>query len=310
MKRAVDKAKEEGEVLRHRKWQDRDFADKTVADYKRDWEAIKDATGVEHIKDLREDTFLDLCESLIGRHHESRLEKYRGAVKQEQIARLIEPLQWYKTERFRLRFSGMVKEAAERFRKEKSQKARENGAKSQDEPDDPDDGQRGAIQLEKAIQVVGHFQNKGQTEYARGAAVTYAGAFRHEEIAEATLADVKREPDGRFYIRVTGGKGRRENEVEWVWIEGIDQTMTEIFNEKETRAHGLLFPHWKEDIAIEGVKWCAREYGWEPNRRWDWHCFRHGRAVDWREAGMPQEERMRRGRWRDSRTEEWYSRPR
>jgi len=77
MKKAVEEGKQ-GEKDRHRKWQDRDLAEKTGAGIHRDWEAIKEATGVGHVRDLTEDAFLDLVQSLVGRDQKSRLEKYRG----------------------------------------------------------------------------------------------------------------------------------------------------------------------------------------------------------------------------------------
>jgi len=308
MQIAVREGKQRG-IDRHRKWQDRDLVVKTAEDYHRDWEAIKEATEVEHVCDLTEDMFLDMCTTLIGKYHESRLEKFRGALKQEQIAQLPEADHWYKTERFRMRFGGMVKEAATLYRQIKSQDAREAGVKEPGAPDDPDDGQRGAIQIAKVVQLATRFKELDLPMYAKGVAVTYAGALRHEELAGATLDDLKRE-NRKYYIRVTGGKGRGENVIEWVWIEGIDNTMEILMREKEERGHGPLFDGWNQGTAIDVVKWCAMEHGWDRNRRWDWHCLRHGRAVDWREQGMPQEERMRRGRWLDRRTEEWYSRPR
>jgi len=295
---------------RHRVWQDKSHMDKTQADHHRDWEAIKEAAGVEHVRELSENMFLDILRPMIGQYHESRLEKYRSAVKWEQIAGLPEEEQWYKTARFKARFSGMIKEAEQKHREGKSAQARERGAKESGDPDDPDDGQRGALQLDKVIQVARRFKELHMAMYTRGIAVAYAGAFRHEELAEFTLGDLKKEGDGKFYIRVVGGKGRGQFVTEWVWIEGIDATMEDLLQEKERRGSGLMFEGWREKDAVGVVQWCARQYNWDPNRRWDWHCIRHGRAVDWRLAGIPLEERMRRGRWHDKRTEEWYSRPR
>ena len=142
---------------------------------------------------LTEDAFLDLVQSFVGKYQKSRLEKYRSAVKHEQIAYLPEEYHWFKTERFRARFSGMLKEAEALHRAKKSQDARDNGAKDSEELNDPDDGERGAIQYEKAVQVVLRSRELGMMMFARGAAVTYSGAFRHEEITEATLAGLKKE---------------------------------------------------------------------------------------------------------------------
>ena len=289
-------------------WQDRDLAVTTVHDYVRDWECIKETLNIEHIRELRENDFLDMMETLVGKYAEGRLEKYRGAVKRQQIAELPECDQWYRTERFRMRFGGLLKEAAAKFKAKRSQVAREKGNKDVGSPNDVEDGTRGALQVGKAIEVTAAFKKKGMDMYAKGAAVTYAGAFRHEEVREFTLADLKKEEDGKYYLRVVGGKSRPEDMVEWVWIEGIDNTMEEFLKEKEWRGHGALFEGWEEDVAVNMVHECAREGNWDPNRKWDWHSFRHGRAVDWRLEGMPQEERMRRGRWHDKRTEEWYSR--
>ena len=305
VREAVARGAQRGEE-RHEEVAAKAQAEDTYKDYIRDWAFLQDTVEVKGTAAYTRAAFLDAMREMVGEYHQSRLEKYRAAVVFRQEIDLEVQERWTQGATFKRMFAGVIALATEGYLKKKSEDMRKKGKKPIEDDDDADDNARGAIVEEKASQVVKHFLGKNMTMYARGVVVAYGGLLRHGEVINACHNHVYQE-QGKWFLRITGGKWRKPDETDHVWLEGAEQTMAKIHQPgKFTK----LFPDWDDTEAVRGIKECAKKGEWEIGRAWDFHCLRHGKAVDNRLAGMPLEERMRRGRWKSKKVEDRYSRHR
>ena len=301
---AVTRGAQKGEG-RHEDVAAKGQATDTYKDYVRDWNFLQDTVEEKGTAKYTQEVFLDAMKEMVGEYHQSRFEKYRAAVvfRQEQD---LGPGQWTQSPAFKRQFAGLISIATIAYMKKKSQALRDTKRKALEDDDDVDDDARGAITKEKAEVVVKHFLAQKRAMYARGVVMAYGGLLRHGEVINACHNHVYKE-NGKWYLKITGGKWRKKDETDHVWIEGADETMGMIHQPgKFTK----IFPDWDEKEAVKGVQVCAKKLGWDLARKWDFHCIRHGKAVDNRLAGMPLDERMRRGRWKSRKIEERYSRHR
>ena len=305
----VRKAVEDGasqDVNRHTTFAGKAVADDTTAGHARDWEYLSYTAGSVEIDSYSAENFLDAMMAMIGVYSESRYEKFWAAVATRQRDFLPVNGRWTQDERYRVRFRGFLRESNGIYRKAISQRARDKGDKPLEEEDSIDDYCRGALQEAQTAQVITHFAGEGKAMYAHGALFAYGALLRHEELAEALVENIFIEK-GEYMMKITGGKWRKTGETDEVWFEGCKSTMKKVIAE---RKHGLLLPGWNSTVALAGIKKCKEKHEWAKNRTWDWHCFRHGKAVDMRLRGVPKAERMRRGRWRSEKIEDLYSRHR
>ena len=278
----------------------------TYKDYVRDWAFLQETVEAKGTAAYTQAAFLDAMNEMVGEYHQSRFEKYRSAVVFRQEQDLGIGTQWSQSPAFKRQFAGIISMATKAYMKKKSQTLRDTKRKELEDDDDPDDAARGAIVKDKAEMVVKHFLAENKTMYARGVVMAYGGLLRHGEVINACHNHVYKE-NGKWFVKITGGKWRKPDETDHVWIEGADETMAKIHQPGKFKK---LFPDWDDKEAVKGIKICAKNMKWDVARTWDFHCIRHGKAVDNRLAGMPQDERMRRGRWKSKKVEENYSRHR
>jgi len=280
---------------------------KTLHDVKRDWETLQETAPVKGIASYKKDWFLDAMEEMIPiGYHESRLDKYRQAVSDQCVKFLPPNEHWNLDRNFASKFATIKALWRDSYYRQKSKRAKEGKKKPMEEDDDPDDMLRGAITEEKGVQLINHLGMSQQHEMIRGVLIAHGGLLRHQELKDADHRNFYVE-NGKWYLRVIGGKWRKPWEVDDVYIEGADQVLAAII---QLGGSGLVFPTWNEDAIRAEIKACAKTNGWDPSRKWDFHCLRHGKAVDNRLNGMPLEERMKRGRWNSAKTEHNYSRHR
>ena len=305
VRQAVHEGKEKDES-RHVPYAGKAVADDTTTAHGNDWEFLDASADLCGIALYTSNKFMDAMESMTGKYSDSRVEKFWAAVATRQRDNLPVQDRWTQDERFRVRFRGFLRESNEIYRRTISQRAIENGDKPACAGFDMEDYCRGGLQEAFVAQVIRYFTAKGKPMYAWGALLTYGALLRHEELAEARVEQVYEE-NGEFHMKITGGKWRKPTETDTVWFEGCKATMVKVIG---GRKHGILLPEWNTKIALDGIHACREEHHWTRNRTWDWHCFRHGKAMDMRLKGIPKEERMRRGRWRSEKIEDLYSRHR
>jgi len=304
LKKAVQEIAARGEH-RHRDKVVQINKPKTIGDKVRDWAYLQDAVEVKGVEAYKEDDFLDAMEALVEEgYHTSRFEKYRAAVVDQQLMHLPAQERWTRDRAFMKRFGAIKKRAMTCYLRKKTEDAKQRGSKALEEDGDADDGLRGAIVEEKGIQLVLALKDDKMFDYADGVTIAHAGLMRHGEIMKAQYKDFYKE-NGKWHVKIEGAKWREEGEIDYVPMEDAATTLDRIMGRGRT---GVLFPAWDPEIIREAIRKCARRCGWDPNRRWDFHCLRHGKAVDNRVKGMPLEERMRRGRWKSEKTEKQYSR--
>ena len=291
---------------RHVVYAGKAVVEETSTGHSRDWDFLYTTAGNVGIELYSANNFMDAMEAMIGRYSDSRFEKFWAAVATQQRDHLPMEQRWTQDDRYKVRFRGFMRESNEIYRRTISQNAREKGDKPPDEGDDVQDYCRGALQEAQTAQIIRHFAEQGKPMYAHGALLTYGALLRHDELTEARVEQVYME-NGEYHMNITGGKWRKAGETDTVWFEGCKATMTKVIG---GRTHGILLPGWNTTIALAGVKKCKDIHGWSRNRTWDWHCFRHGKAVDMRILGVSKTERMRRGRWRSEKIEDIYSRHR
>ena len=306
MRRAV-KAHEGADALRHDVMADWKVKPKTSADHRRDWEELQETVAMKGTAFYTENQFLDAMLLHVGVHHESRIEKYRAAVVKRQDLDLPPGLRWAHDSGFERRVQGLLARAKEAYIKKRSDDARQSGRKPLEDDDDADDGRRGAITGVMAAKVVEHLYEKCLFSYARGVVVAHGAMLRHGEILAARHKDFFME-GGRWMVKVAGGKGRAPDEVDQVRVDGASQTLTAMHMEGSTK---LMFEGWEPAVVLRAIAEVAKAEGWDPNRLWDFHALRHGKAVDNRVIkGMSLIERMQAGRWKTEKIEKMYSRHR
>jgi len=306
LRTAVQQGREKGEG-RHRDKVLRANRPKTVSDKIRDWGILQDSVEKKGIEHYTEDEFLDAMEALVEVGYSTgRYEKYRAAVVDQQLMHLPIEKRWTQDPAFKKKFQAVKKRGMTSYLRMKTDEAKKKGNKPLEEDGDADDALRGAIVEEKGIQLVNWLRGKGMGSYADGVTIAHAGLIRHGEMKEATHKSFYIE-NGIWHIKIEGAKWREEGEVDYVPLEDAKMTLDRVI---KIGAQGKLFPQWDPNIIIREIKDCAEAHGWDKNRKWDFHCLRHGKAVDNRLKGMSLEERMRRGRWKSAKTEKHYSRHR
>ena len=311
---AVRRAVQKGEALgpgRHASKIGGSNKKKTIHDHARDWQYLQKTVSEKGIELYQEDQFLDAMEELVRleAYHVSRYDKYRATVAEQHLmavdAKTMTMEQcWTRSKSFSLKFKCLRAKAKTAYLKKKSSAARSTGKKRLEEDNDPDDGLRGAIVQQKGEQLVKHFLNKGQRMYAQGVSIAHGGLLRHGELMEAKHEHFYKEA-GNWHVKVIGGKFRQEDHIDYVFLDKCENALRQVLR---SGTCGKVFPDWNPEVVREGIRECARQNGWDQNRKWDFHCLRHGKAVDNRLAGMPKELRMERGRWQDEKVEKHYSR--
>jgi len=281
--------------------------DKTRADKIRDWNKLQEVKEKKGVECYSEDDFLDAMEAMVELgYHASRFEKYRAAVVDQQLMGLAVEKRWTQDMAFKKRFGAIKKQAMTVYMRMKTAGAKKKGNKPLEEDGDVDDGLRGAIVEAMGIQLIKWLRKKGLGHYADGVMIAHAGLLRHGEIMEAAHKDFYIE-NGVWHVKIAGGKWREEGEVDYVPLEDARLTLDRVIKKGVS---GKLFPVWDPEEIRAEIRECARAHGWDANRRWDFHCLRHGKAVDNRLKGMSLQERMMRGRWKSEKTEKHYSRHR
>ena len=307
MMRAAVQAHEGADASRHNVLADWKVKAKTAADHRRDWEDLQGTVAMKGTAFYTENQFLDAMLLHVGVHPESRIEKYRAAVVKRQDLDLPVGLRWTQDSGFERRIQGLLAKAREAFIKKRSEDARKGGKKPLEEDDDADDGRRGAITGVMAVKVVKHLTDQGLYMYARGVVVAHGALLRHGEVMAARHKDFFME-GGQWMVKVAGGKGRAADEVDQVKVDGAMQTLAAMHMKGSTK---LLFEGWDPSVVLRAIAQVAKAEGWDPNRLWDFHALRHGKAVDNRVVkGMSVAERMQAGRWKTEKIEKMYSRHR
>ena len=308
MRMAVEEGERSGDPDRHQEAVKASRKPRTVKGWCDDWVELQETVKAKGTASYTENNFLDAMKTMLGEYHPSRLEKFRAAVVVRQEQDMSAAARWTQDDAFKRKWRGIIVLATKGYQKRKSQMARDKGAKPLEDDDDVDDLNRGAITADMAKLVCEHFVKEGKGMYAQGVCVAHGGLLRHGEIINAKQAHLYKE-NGKWKIRITGGKWRRDDETDYVEIEDADKTLAKLNAGKEGR-YLPLFPGWDPKVAVAGIKAVARKNGWDPNRVWDFHALRHGKAYDNRVKGMGQAERMQRGRWRSAKIEAMYSRHR
>jgi len=310
LRRAVEEGERRG-MGRHSAKLEAGNKPKTIHDHKRDWEYLQQTVDVKGIKAYTEDQFLDAMEELvrIEGYHVSRYDKYRAAVAKQQLLAIDDKTMtacecWTQSKTFSLKFKNIKTKAKTAYMKKKSSAARKQGRKRLEEDNDPDDGIRGAITKDKGEQLVKYILAKGQRMYALGVIIAHGGLLRHGELMNMCHEHFYKEA-GQWNAKVIGGKFRDEDHIDYVYLDDCEKAISEAVKQGKC---GKVFPDWDPEVVRSMIRECAAQNKWDTNRKWDFHCLRHGKAVDNRLAGMPKELRMERGRWKEESVEKHYSR--
>ena len=307
MMRMAVQAHEGADALRHNVMADWKVKPKTAADHRRDWDDLQATVPMKGTDFYTENQFLDAMVLHVGVHHESRIEKYRAAVVKRQELDLPPEKRWTRDAGFERRIQGLLAQAKVAYIKKRSEEARRDGKKPLEDDDDADDGRRGAITGVMAVKVVKHLTDKSLFMYARGVVIAHGALLRHGEVMAARHKDFFVE-GGQWMVKVAGGKGRSADEVDQVKVDGASQTLAAHHRAGSTK---LMFDGWDPAVVLKAIAEVAKAEGWDPNRLWDFHALRHGKAVDNRVIkGMTVVERMQAGRWKSEKIEKMYSRHR
>jgi len=284
---------------------------KTIHDHARDWKYLQETVAIKGVKQYKEDQFLDAMEELVRLegYHVSRYDKYRATVAEQQLRAVDEKIIrmdecWTQSKAFSEKFKCIRAKAKTAYLRKKSATAQKMGNKSLEEDNDPDDRLRGAITQEKGEQLVKHLLQKGRLMYAQGVTIAHGGLLRHGELMNVKQEHFYKEA-GNWHVKVIGSKFREEDHIDYVFLDKCDNAVNALVR---PGAYGKIFPNWDPEVVRAEIRECAKINGWDQNRKWDFHCLRHGKAVDNRLAGMPKELRMERGRWKDEKVEKHYSR--
>lgn len=311
LRQAVER-RQQGGPHRHNDKIGKGRKEKTIHDNDRDWAYLLQAAGKKGVKDYEENDFFDTMEELattVG-YHRSRFDKYRSAVSNAHSKAVDKKLMtekdcWTLSKNFSQKYGYIKKRAVTTYLKKKSEMAKVKGAKKYEEDGDPDDGLRGAITEDKGIQLVRHLSEKGLSAYAQGVVIAHGGLIRHGELVKMQHQHFYQE-GGQWHVKVIGGKFRSEDHVDHVFLHKCEKAIANVVKKGD---FGLLFPDWDPEVIRHEIKQCAKDNGWDTNKKWDFHCLRHGKAVDnrvlWK---LPLNVRMERGRWKDEKVERHYSR--
>jgi len=272
----------------------------------RDWKNLQDSAPVKGIENYKKEWFLDAMEDMLEvGYHPSRFDKYRQAVSDQCVKHLPADKHWNNDRCFASKFATIKKRAMTSYMKMKSMNAKKVRKKPMEDDDDPDDMLRGAITgSDKGVQLVEHLAARKMWDMMHGVIIAHAGLLRHQELKDADHKNFYIE-GGKWYLKVIGGKWRDPWHIDHVLLDGADQTLQAIV---QLGGKGPLFQNWDENAIRREIAICAKINGWDANRKWDFHCLRHGKAVDNRLMGLSLEERMKRGRWSSAKTEHTYSR--
>ena len=272
----------------------------TVRERTRDWDSLKYILDVADVRAVKMNDFLGVMELLAEQYSPSRLEKFRAALVHRQILDLPEAERWSRDERFKIQFKGLLANCTRKRKQEAREKYQSSGE---------DAGTRGAIFGQRLRELLRWCAERQKGFYAASMKMCYEGLLRSSEIRNLRKRDLIKESNGRWYVRIVGGKHRLEDKVEVVHLRNTNEQlekMWELLHRGDPENH--VFPNWSAKEANSLIKEVSTKFCWEEGRLWSMHSLRHGKAAALKLHGVTTEDRLALGRWRSQHIEKHYSR--